>query len=109
MKVTFTGAASLLEMERSDWVGWPLISLTPNISEEGKEAEIDTAMFGVVEGFSNSSSTTYLKRSVSRKRRFKVREVTSSAATLRALRESNDKARALMSTIMKGVSVRSWR
>lgn len=64
MKATLTGAASLLDMESRDWVGWPLISLTPNISEDGKEAEMDTAREGEVEGFSTSSSTTYVQSDI---------------------------------------------
>ena len=39
-KLMPTGSFSSLVMERSAWVGWPLTSLMPKISEFGKDVEI---------------------------------------------------------------------
>lgn len=45
-KTTVTGSGSSLETERTAWVAWPLMSLMPKISEEGKEVETLTARLG---------------------------------------------------------------
>lgn len=57
MKATLMGAGSLLVNDRSACVGRPLINLTPKISEDGKDADARTSMFGEVDGDSSSSST----------------------------------------------------
>ena len=56
MKLRPTGSASSLVMERSAWVGWPLTSLIPKISELGNDVEIFKARPGGGGGSSTSSS-----------------------------------------------------
>jgi len=45
--LTPMGLGSLLAMDRRASVAWPLMSLTPKISDWGNEAEILTFRFGV--------------------------------------------------------------
>ncbi len=56
MKLTLTASGSSFVMERRAWVAWPLISLIPKISEDGKDVEIFIFSPGRAEGFSISSS-----------------------------------------------------
>ena len=56
MNTTVTGSGSSFKIESNAWVGWPLTSLTPNISEDGNEVDILTAKLADVEGASTSSS-----------------------------------------------------
>ncbi len=57
MKETVMGAGSSFAKDSRAWVGWPLMSLIPKISEEGNEADTCTARLGEVDGDSSSSST----------------------------------------------------
>lgn len=60
MKTTVMGSGSSLLMESRAWVGWPLMSLMPKISDEGNEVETFTARFAEVEGCSASASSACL-------------------------------------------------
>ena len=55
-KATLIGSGSSFEIERRARVGCPFTSLTPKISESGKEVETLTARLGDLEGTSTSSS-----------------------------------------------------
>lgn len=57
MKTTLTGSGSLFEKERRACVGWPFMSLMPKISEDGKDADTVTAIWGA-ELLSSISSTS---------------------------------------------------
>ena len=56
MKATLIASGSSFEMESSAWVGCPLISLIPKISEDGNDVDTRTARLGEVDGDSTSSS-----------------------------------------------------
>ena len=55
MKTTCTGPASLLVKESRASVGRPLMTLIPKISEEGNEADTETAISGLETSSSSSS------------------------------------------------------
>jgi hypothetical protein len=52
-----TVSGSLLVKSRRAWVAWLLISFTPKTSADGKDADTETARFGVCAGVSTGSST----------------------------------------------------
>jgi hypothetical protein len=60
MTATLTGSVSWLVKSRSACVACPFMSFTPKTSDCGKEAETETARFGVVGGSSSAWMTVTL-------------------------------------------------